>query len=182
MGRVSPIKSQTQIAQMREYLNDKSERDYMMFVMGINLGLRIGDLTKIKVGQVLGSHLYLIEEKREKRRECFINAQLRKELDIYIESRGLQPQDYLFQSRKGENQHISRSRAYRILNEAADVLGIERVGTHTLRKTFGYWHYRQYKDVAMLQTIFRHSSPSETLRYIGIEQDEIDAFAKDFFL
>lgn len=36
------------------------------------------------------------------------------------------------------------------------------MGTHTLRKTFGYWHYKQYKDVAILQDIFNHSAPSIT--------------------
>lgn len=43
-----------------------------------------------------------------------------------------------------------------------------------MRKTFGYFHYKQYKDVAILQEIFNHSAPSVTLRYIGINQDEID--------
>jgi integrase len=51
-----------------------------------------------------------------------------------------------------------------------------------MRKTFGYWHYQQYHDVAMLQTIFNHSSPSITLRYIGINQDEIDKSYRDFSL
>ena len=61
--------------------------------------------------------------------------------------------DYLFPSRKGDKP-ITRVQAYRILNDVAEKLGIEEVGTHTLRKTFGYWHYQQYKDVAILQDIF----------------------------
>lgn len=34
----------------------------------------------------------------------------------------------------------------------------------------------------MLQTIFNHSSPSITLRYIGISQDEINNMYEDFVL
>ena len=56
------------------------------------------------------------------------------------------------------------------------------IGTHTMRKTFGHWHYQQYKDVAILQEIFNHSSPSVTLRYIGINQDNIDKSYMNFSL
>lgn len=51
---------------------------------------------------------------------------------------------------------------------------MEEIGTHTLRKTFGYHFYKKTKDVAMLQDIFNHSAPVVTKRYIGITQDEID--------
>lgn len=59
---------------------------------------------------------------------------------------------------------------------------MDNIGTHTLRKTFGYFHYKRYKDVALLQQLFNHASPSITLRYIGITQDEIDDTLADFFL
>ena len=51
-----------------------------------------------------------------------------------------------------------------------------------MRKTFGYHHYKQYKDVVILQKIFNHSSQSITLRYIGIEQDDIDMSYQNFEL
>lgn len=182
MNRVQPIRSQLQIAQMKEHLRARSERDYMIFVLGINVGVRIGDLLKLTVGQVQGSHMNIIEEKRGKDRVHLINHQLRQELDAYISSQKLRPNDYLFRSRQGGNRPITRVQAYRILRNAAESLSIENVGTHTLRKTFGYWHYRQFGDVALLQTVFRHSSPAETLRYIGIQQDEIDESTRAFFL
>ena len=90
-------------------------------------------------------------------------------------------EDYLFTSRKG-TKPITRVQAYRILNEVADKLDVAEVGTHTLRKTFGYWHYQQYKDVAILQDIFNHSSPSVTLRYIGITDDIKDKTIEGFYL
>lgn len=90
--------------------------------------------------------------------------------------------EYLFKSRKGENRSITTVQAYRIINEAAKRIGLEEIGTHTMRKTFGYWHYQQYKDVSILQEIFNHSSPSVTLRYIGINQDNIDKSYMNFSL
>ena len=67
--------------------------------------------------------------------------------------------------------------------KACEEAGIEyRVGTHTLRKTFGYHHYQKFKDVAVLQKIFNHYSPQVTLRYIGIDQDIIDESYNNFIL
>ena len=44
--------------------------------------------------------------------------------------------DYLFNSRKGKNEPITRVQAYRILNNVAEKIGLEEIGTHTLRKSF----------------------------------------------
>jgi integrase len=75
-------------------------------------------------------------------------------------------------SKKGVGP-ITRVQAYRILNRAARDCGLDEIGTHTLRKTFGYHFYKANQNVVMLQQLFNHSSPSITLRYIGITQDEI---------
>ena len=78
---------------------------------------------------------------------------------------------------------LDRSQVYRMLNEACKEVGIDvNIGTHSMRKSFGYHHYNQFKDVAMLQMIFNHSSPQITLRYIGINQDEIDNSYRQFEL
>jgi integrase len=82
--------------------------------------------------------------------------------------------EYLIKSRNEENKPLTRFMAYKILSEAGKSFGLERIGTHTLRKTFGYHYYKQTKDVALLQKMFNHSDPSITLRYIGIMQDDIN--------
>jgi len=70
---------------------------------------------------------------------------------------------------------LLRQQAYRVLNDVAKCVGIkEKIGTHTLRKTFGYHAYNNGYDIAIIQKLFNHSSPSTTLRYIGITQDEMD--------
>ncbi len=80
--------------------------------------------------------------------------------------------DYIYQ--------YGRVQVYKILNKVAAKYGLTNIGTHTLRKTFGYWHYQQFKDVALLQKIFGHSDPGVTLRYIGIIQDTMDTTLKSF--
>jgi site-specific recombinase XerD len=80
----------------------------------------------------------------------------------------------LFSSQKG-GKAISRQHAYYILNQAAKSVGIsERIGTHSVRKTFGYFAYKQGIDLAMIQKLLNHSSQSETLRYIGITQEQMN--------
>ena len=178
--KVEPIQDKETIRECMEYLKYKNERNLVMFSIGINAGLRISDILPLKVKDVKNvTHIKIIEKKTGKAKRFKINPYLRKEIDKYIEN--MSDDDYLFPSRKG-NKPITRVQAYRILNDVAEKLGIEEVGTHTLRKTFGYWHYQQYKDVAILQEIFNHSAPSITLRYIGINADIIDASIDNFHL
>ena len=73
--------------------------------------------------------------------------------------------------------------AYMIINDACRKAGItDAIGTHSLRKCFGYWHYDNFHDVAILQYLFNHSSPSITLRYIGITQNEVEKTLQQFEL
>ena len=72
---------------------------------------------------------------------------------------------------------------FEIINNACFKCGIEdRISMHGLRKTFGYHHYQQFHDVAILQYLLNHSSPSITLRYIGITQDTVEETLKEFEL
>ncbi|MBT2653657.1 tyrosine-type recombinase/integrase [Bacillus sp. ISL-18] len=90
----------------------------------------------------------------------------------------MDPDDYLYPSNKGG--HITPTQAYRILIKAAEVLGRDDIGTHSMRKTFGYFYYHRTRDLVFLQEIFKHSAPSITKRYIGITREEIDESLKIF--
>ncbi|MHB8073931.1 site-specific integrase [Desulfosporosinus fructosivorans] len=181
MNMVQPIRDVKNIERMKAQLSKGGTRDKLLFILGINTGLRISDILKLKVEDVRDrSHIVLIEQKTGKSKRFLLNDQLAEELRGYTE--GMEPGAYLFQSRRGDNMPISRVQAYRILNEAAAIVGLEAIGTHSLRKTFGYHHYKRHKDVAILQDILNHSAPSVTLRYIGISQDNKDETIKGFYL
>lgn len=178
---VEPIRDPDQIRAMKEVLLHRSYRDYFLFVFGINSGLRISDILPLRVMDVkYTEHLKVREKKTRKVRKVKMTSALKAEIEKY--TKGLADSDYLFPSRKG-HQPIGRETAWRIVNDAARHIGIEgAIGTHTLRKTFGYHFYQQYKDVALLQEIFGHSAPSVTLRYIGINDDMMDQALEGFAL
>lgn len=172
MNYVEPIKSLEEIRKFEKILKKKSKRNLLLFVFGTNSGLRISDILALDVKDVLGKDYVEITEKKTGKRKKFpLNSKLKELIRKYV--RGKKPTDPLFTT-KFKNR-LERCQAYRILNNAAKKAEFKgKFGTHSLRKTFGYHHYRQFRDVALLQKIFNHSTPNITLRYIGIDQEEID--------
>ncbi|WP_026575969.1 site-specific integrase [Bacillus sp. UNC438CL73TsuS30] len=169
---VQPLRTKEEIEEMKWSLRRHcSERDYFLFVFGINTGLRVSDILPLKVGDIRGkTHVNVVQQKNGKPRRISLK-QLAPEIDNY--TKGMSDEDYLFPSRKG-NKPISETQAYRALVKAGEGIDRTDIGTHTMRKTFGYHHYKRNKDIAILQEIFSHAAPSITKRYIGITQDEID--------
>ena len=180
MNFVQPIRDVEKVREVRAILSEKSARNEFLFCFGIYTGLRISDILRLKVKDVRGrSALYIIEQKTQKTRKknsakrIPILPELRKVMDRYITN--LPDDQYLFKSRQGRNSPITRVQAYNILREAAKDAGLQEIGTHTMRKTFGYHIYQSTKDVALLQDIFGHSADYITKKYIGVNQDAIEA-------
>lgn len=176
---VQPIRSLEQIEDMKWSLKKWcSERDYILFLLGINVGLRVSDMLKLKAKDLKGKKKVTVIEGKTKKKRIIYLENIYDELNEYINTL---ESEWLFPSRKG-NQPISRIQAYRQLNKAADMVDLQAIGTHTMRKTFGYWHYKQFRDVAELQGILNHSKPSTTLKYIGISEEEVENHMAQFKL
>lgn len=181
MEFVQPIRDRDKIQEMKNELLMTGFRNYMLFNIGINTGLRVSDILALKVIDVKNkTHIVIKEKKTNKANRFLINSNLRMDIDKYIYN--MDENEFLFKSQKGENTPITRIQAYRILNQCAKRCNLKEIGTHTMRKTFGYWHYKQYKDIAILQDIFNHSSSSITLTYIGINDDIKDKTIENFYL
>lgn len=179
MNLVQPIRETETLKAIEDFLKQKQFRDYIMFMLGIYTGLRVSDILKLRVKDVSGkSHIILKEKKTKKQKRIQINPVLRKALKAHIQDKHLN--EFLIKSRKGSNRPISRTQAYRILKEVADHFNLDEIGTHSMRKTFGYHYYKQTKDIATLQRLFNHSTPEHTLRYIGLDQDTLDNAMKKF--
>jgi len=191
MNSVEPIREIKTIKNIRSILKGQSVRNELLFIFGINVGLRISDILKLKIEDLVKSNLktvreYVIitEKKTGKTKKFYIGDIVKKVIENYIkELSNLDMNNYVFQSRKGENMPITRQRAYRILNNAAEMIGLVEknekgviisgeIGTHTLRKTFGYHAYQNGSSLELLMDIFNHSSKSQTLRYIGITEEQ----------
>ncbi|GGF72981.1 site-specific integrase [Paenibacillus albidus] len=183
MKFVQPIRDPKKLDAMKKYLYFKNIRDFIMFFVGINTGFRISDILPLTVRDVKGTHITITEKKTRKVKSVLIRKSLRKALDAYIKDKA--DFEYLFPSRKrkrGKAHPISSNMAYKIIRGAAKELDLEEIGTHSMRKTFGYRLYLETKDIALLMDHFNHSEEKVTLRYVGLLQDTLDDALEDFEL
>lgn len=180
MATVEPIRNKEDIVKVEKVLAEIGQRELLLFTIGTNCGLRISDILWLNVENVRNkTHIQITEQKTGKFKKFPINSKLQPMLKEYIKGRnGKEP---LFLSHWG--RRLDRVTAYYLIRNACKKAGLqEKIGTHSMRKTFGYHHYQKFKDVVLLQKIFNHSTPTVTLRYIGIEQDEIDYSYSNFIL
>jgi len=174
---VEPIKDIGKIMEMKKLLREQSQRDLLLFVLGINTGIRVSDLLSLKVedvyeGGCFKEFLYINDLKYNEKKAFYLNKSVNKELKIYFDGHDFEQDSYLFKSKKN-NQPITRQQAYRIINHAAKEVGIPgKIGTHTLRKTFGYHAYRKGIAISIIKEIYGHHTPNETLRYLGVKKSE----------
>lgn len=179
MEFVQPIKNLKQIETIKKLLKQQNLRDYCLFTVGINSGLRISDLLNLTVNDVIDKdkikdRIRLREKKTNKFKDFPLSDNAKSSIREYLKTRNYKPNEPLFLSRKNKG-FLLRQQAYKIINDVAKSIGIkDKIGTHTLRKTFGYHAYNNGYDITLIQKLFNHSTPAITLRYIGITQEELD--------
>lgn len=172
---MEPIKDFDMIKNISDYLLANSKlhgtRNQMMWLMGIYFGLRINRLVEFKVRDVRDKDIIHIREtKRNKERKLIINNELNKYLSEYIKDK--EDYEYLFASQKG-TKPITRQQAWRIIKDAAQAFGLDNIGTHTLRKTYGYIIYiKSDKDAVAVKEALNVGSVEVALRYIGVIKDQ----------
>lgn len=177
MNAVEPIRDREILKEFEEKMKALGEREHILYLLGIYTGLRITDLINLKIKDVKKEYITLIEKKTGKEKKMLINPNLKRELKKYIE--GKDEEQYILKSKKGQNKAITRQRAWQLMKKIAESIGLESIGCHTLRKTFGYHYYKKTGDIVTLQKIYNHSVPSTTVTYVGIEQDEMDKAIKN---
>jgi integrase len=140
MNTVEPIRDLQKIEAMKRVLKVGNIRDWLMFTIGINSGLRVSDLLRLRQVDVLDGRgrpldAIRVREKKTNKEKLFrLNKSIRKALDEYMLTTPLDLDAYLFQSRKGDNKPIGRGQAWEILSNAATAVGIrDQIGTHTMR-------------------------------------------------
>ncbi len=177
---VQPLRTQQEINDFLFCLrrNKNAERDVFLFLIGINSGLRMSDIVKLQKKDIISSKNPRIVEKKTGKTRILYLSSLQDLIQDY--TKDLEPEDYLFPSTKGG--HLEVNTVYQMFQKVAAVLDRDDIGTHTLRKTFGYHYYKKTKDVATLMEIFGHSSEKITKRYIGINEDEISETLVNFRL
>jgi len=191
MKKVQPIRDIKKIRAIKGNLKKRNPRDFLLFTLGINTGLRISDILKLKVEDVkdqagnIREYLDLNEKKTKKQRLIYINDEVKSALEYFFKKTGIYDLDrYLFVSEKSEeNKPITRIRAWQLLQSWCREVGIEgRIGTHTLRKTTGYQMRMAGVAIELIQEVLGHQSISMTKKYLGITDDEITKVLKKFNL
>ena len=189
-----PIRSYTDRDKISNYLLNRNIRDYALFVLGIYTGRRISDLVRLNVSDVayidkrgrfsIRNRLEIQERKTSKFADIILHPAARRALSKYLRRRRKGAtwirllDEPLFRSRRprhNQEYRITERHAWFILKNAALACGINyKVGTHTLRKTFGYMLYKNGTSIEIIQRLLNHSSPLITLAYIGITRDDTD--------
>ena len=199
-----PIKDIDDINRVSQYLieNDRL-RDNMLFIIGINFGLRVSDLLQLRFCDLINDDLsfktsFPVLEKKtrntrkvKKNRYITINEAVMDAVTLFLEEREqlnipCRLDDFLFRSESmhgaGENKPLSRMSVDRILKNIANELDLgNKMSSHSLRKTFAYHQMvmsgNDPRKLLLLQKMFGHSTSAQTLDYIGITNDEIkDAY------
>ena len=193
-----PIKSVDDIYAISEWFLSRGRyRDNMLFIVGINFGLRISDLLTLRFSHLIDEQFrfkttFPILEKKTKKtrtikknRYITINDAVIDAVTLYLENTpNVRLSDFMFKGEsnrcgKDNNKALTRKSADRVLKEVGEALGLSiHVATHTLRKTFAYHQMvmsgNDPRKLLLLQKMFGHSTSAMTLDYIGITGEEIE--------
>lgn len=163
MGVISPIKDKNVVDKMKEYLREQNLRHYLLFRIGINLGISMNDLLHLRVEDIVGKEEFVVGDYRIR-----ISKSLQEEIIWYV---GERKEGYLF--RVNSDKPFSRFQLYNILKDAAQAAGFSgAVGAMTLRKTFAYWaHKEQRIYLPLLSKYLNHHTVSHTLKYLEAETE-----------
>jgi integrase len=174
---VEPIRKIEDIKSISRLL-EGSPRDRLLFVMGVNNGIRMGDLLKLKVKDVghlkEGDYITIKEGKTKKDNVLVVNKPVFKALKNYLDKVQPRDDDYLFASRKG-NRPLQTKSINRLIKSWTKAINLKgNYGAHTLRKTWGYIQRTKHGvGFEIICKRFNHSNPAVTMRYLGIQDKEV---------
>lgn len=191
-----PIKSLDDIYRITEFLVAQHRyRDNMLFIVGINFGLRVSDLRILRFSHLINENFVFKESfailekktsntrKHKKNRHITINNAVIESVMLFLENTAdVSLSDFLFRStsnRCTENKPMHRNSIDRIIKGIGKDLGLgNKMATHSMRKTFAYHQMvmcnNDTRKLLLLQKMFGHSTSAQTLDYIGITGDEIE--------
>ena len=176
--KVEPIINMKDIKSIKKLLVDRP-RDRLLFVLGINSGLRVQDLLALKISDVrtysIGDRVSIKEKKTGKENVFIMNKEIKTALDDYLRCAKRQDDHYLFKSRKGQNYPLTTYAVTMMVQRWCDEINLKiNAGAHTLRKTWCYQQRQMGSSWELLAKRLNHSTPSITRRYLGVQEEEVE--------
>lgn len=179
--KVLPIKDTEILHEVEDTLlhNFKyGRRNYTIFKLGLVTMLRVSDLLALRRNEIFNDdgtiklNAYTVDQKTGKHNILYLKPAF-NDLAIYIKwlDENYPKSEWLFPSSEHPDKHVSIKQYYKVIRHVGDLLGIDYLGTHTMRKTGAYRVYVQSNyDIGLVMSLLNHSSQSITLRYLGLDQ------------
>jgi integrase len=180
---VLPIKDDEVLKQVQDTLlnNFKSgRRNYTIFQVGKATLLRVSDVLRLKQTDVfddygaIKQHAFIKDKKTGKRNTLYLKPVM---MDLVMYQQWLKRNGYegttewLFPSTTRPQKHIGERQFYNVMAKVGDLLDINYLGTHTMRKTGAYRVYVQSNyNIGLVMKLLNHSSEAMTLAYLGLDQ------------
>ena len=180
---VLPIKDNEVLKQVQDTLlnNFKSgRRNYTIFQVGKATLLRVSDVLRLKQTDVfddygaIKQHAFIKDKKTGKRNTLYLKPVM---MDLVIYQQWLKRNGYegttewLFPSTTRPQKHIDERQFYNVMAKVGELLDINYLGTHTMRKTGAYRVYVQSNyNIGLVMKLLNHSSEAMTLAYLGLDQ------------
>jgi integrase len=148
-----------------------NERIATILVLEGNLGLRISDILKLRLCDIVRDgdrfRLEVVEQKTGKRRIFTVPLVIQQYIENYCLRNGIQKTETIFP--------ISERAVQKQLGIVCDYLGYEGISTHSFRKWYATEIYKANGyDMTLVQRLLQHGSAATTQRYIGIEPQRIE--------
>ncbi len=148
-----------------------NDRIASCLVLEANLGLRIEDILKLRLKDILKDggryRLDIVEMKTRKKRAFTVPLPIYQYIQIYCMENGIKEQERIFP--------ITERQVQKYLKKVTEYLGYENIGTHSFRKFFATEIYRENDyNIALVQLLLQHGSPVTTQRYIGISEKNVE--------
>ena len=149
-----------------------NERVATALVLEGNLGLRISDIVKLRLCDIVLDgdryRLEIVEQKTGKSRVFTVPLVIQQYIENYCLRNGLRRDERIFS--------LTERAIQKQLKIVCDYLGFEGISTHSFRKWYATEIYKNSGyDIALVQRLLQHSSAATTQRYIGIEPQRIEA-------
>ena len=178
---VLPIKDSNILHEVQDTLLNNfryGRRNYTIFQVGKATLLRVSDVLALRRNEIFNDdgtikkNAYILDNKTDKPNTLYLKP-VNQDLIDYLQwlNENKIQSDWLFPSIKHPDRHITEKQFYKIMAKTGDLLGINYLGTHTMRKTGAYRVYTQTNyNIGLVMSLLNHSSEAMTLKYLGLDQ------------
>lgn len=165
-----------------KYTVDGKEKTFrpnmqIALILGLeaNLGLRIGDILKLKLSDFKNNRIDIIEQKTKKPQYRKVNVATINEIMNYAIQNNIKKNDKLFT--------VTSRAVQKQLKIVCDYLELDHISTHSFRKYYATIRYKESNNnIRKVQKLLNHGSVETTEAYIGLSQEEIDEASESHFV